>query len=120
MRKIIMAVIGAVIALFGLFGVQVNLVADVNETSIIVSLLVIGIWIFREFKKDWADFKLGIKQTNKWSDPAFWTAAIMSVFLPLLSAFNVNLTESTISIAATLLAVIVPILLSIFGQHKTA
>jgi hypothetical protein len=116
MRKILMAVIGAVIALFGLFGVQIGLVGNVNEVSIVAALLIIGVWIFSEFKKDWAEFKDGIKQTNQWSDPAFWTAAITSVLLPLLAAFNVVLTDATISIAATILAVVVPILLSIFRK----
>ena len=115
-RKIIMAVVAAVIALFGLFGVQVNLVSEIDPANIIVSLLIIGVWIFREFKQDWADLKAQIQQTNKWSDPVFWTVAITSVVLPLLTLFDMTLSETTISLLGSILALIAPLLLNVFRK----
>ncbi|OGD20340.1 MAG: hypothetical protein A2Y70_02050 [Candidatus Aminicenantes bacterium RBG_13_64_14] len=116
MRKIFLAITGAVIALFGLFGVQVGLVGDVNEVGIIAGLLIIGVWIFTEFKRDFANFKQGIAQTNKWGDPAFWTAAITSVLIPVLTSFGVDVSDALVAIVASALAVIVPIL---FKARKT-
>jgi hypothetical protein len=113
MRKIFLAVTGAVIALFGLFGVDIGLVGDVDEVGIIAGLLIIGVWIFTEFKADFANLKAGISQTNKWGDPAFWTAAITSVLIPILTSFNVVIGDSTVAIIASLLAVIVPILFKV-------
>jgi len=118
MRKIILAVVGAFIALFGLFGVQVHLVSDINEASIIGALLIVGVYLFSEFKKDWAEFREGVFQLNKYSDPAFWTALISSAVLPLLSIFNVQLTSEVIGTIASILAVLVPIFIKIF--RKTA
>lgn len=119
MRKILMGLVAALIALFGLFGVQINLVSEIDPTNIIAALLIVGVWIFTEFKKDWTAFKLGVQQTNKWSDPAFWTAAITSVALPLLTAFKIALTDQVISIASALLAVLVPVLVNLFRKDTT-
>ena len=116
MRKIFLAIVGAVVALFGLFGVEVGLVGNVNEVGVIAGLLIIGVWIFTEFKRDFANFKAGIVQTNKWSDPSFWTAAITSVLIPILTSFGVSISNATISIAAAILAVLVPILLNLFRK----
>lgn len=109
MRKIIIAVLGAVVALFGLFGVQIHLVGSIDPLNIIGSLLIVGVWLFTEFRQDWLDFKAGLAQTNQWGDPAFWTTAIASVVLPLLTAFGVAVPEVVISIAATLLSILVPL-----------
>ena len=117
MRKIILAVVGAFVALFGLFGTTVGLPA-VDAYSVIGSLLIIAAYVFTEFKKDWANFKDEIVQTNKWSDPAFWTAFLGSVLLPLLSLFGVTLSEQVISIAATVLAVLAPILANLFRKTE--
>jgi hypothetical protein len=117
MRKIIMAVTGAVVALFGLFGVQMGLPA-IDAYSVVGALLIIAAYVFTEFKKDWADFAADVVQTNKWSDPAFWTAFIGSVALPLLSLFGVALTEQVISIAATILAVVAPIIANLFRKTE--
>ena len=118
MRKVFLAIVGAFIALFGLFGVQVHLVKDVNEIGVVAGLLVVGVYIFVEFRKDWADFMAGVKQTNQWGDPAFWTALITSVALPLLTSFGLKLTPEAISIAAAILSVVVPILMSIFRKKE--
>jgi hypothetical protein len=119
MRKIILAVVGAFVALFGLFGVQVGLSSNINEASIVGALLILGAYIFTEFKKDWADFRAGVIQSNRWGDPAFWTAAISSVVLPLLSTFGVTLSESVVSIVAAVLAVLVPVFIQIFRKTET-
>lgn len=117
MRKIIMGVVGAFVALFGLFGVQVGLPA-VDTYSVIGALLIIAAYVFTEFKKDWANFRDSVVQQNKWADPAFWAALIASVALPLLSLFNIVLTEQIISIAATVLAVIIPIIINLFRKTE--
>jgi xanthosine utilization system XapX-like protein len=119
LRKVILSVTGAFVALFGLFGVQVGLPA-VDAYSVIGSLLIIAAYVFTEFKKDWANFKADVVQTNKWSDPAFWTAFLGSVLLPLLSLFGVALTEQIVSIVATILAVIVPIIVNLFRKTEPA
>jgi len=118
MRKIILAVVGGFIALFGLFGVQVNLVSDINKASIIGALLIIGAYVFTEFKKDWAEFKEGVAQVNKYSDPAFWTALISSVLLPLLSLFGLQIGETVIAAVSSVLAVLVPVLINLFRKTE--
>jgi hypothetical protein len=118
MRKIFLGVVAALISLFGLFGVQIGLVGDVNEVGVIAGLLIVGVWIFVEFKKDWADFQAGVKQSNQWGDPAFWTAAITSVLIPLLTSFGVVVSEQLIAIVSSILAVIVPVLMSIFRKDE--
>ena len=118
MRKIFLAIVAALVSLFGLFGVQINLVKDVNEVGIVAGLLIIGVWIFVEFKKDWADFLDGVKQSNQWADPGFWTAAISGVLIPIMTSFGVNLSAEVISIVASILALIVPILINIFRKKE--
>ena len=118
MRKVIMAMLGAYTALLGLFGVQVHLVSDINKASVIGALLIIGAYIFTEFKKDWAEFKEGVAQMNKYSDPGFWMALISSVLLPLLSQVGVRLTEALIGAIASVLAVLVPVLINLFRKTE--
>ena len=118
MRKVIMAMLGAYTALLGLFGVQVHLVSDISKASVIGALLIIGAYIFTEFKKDWAEFKEGVAQMNKYSDPGFWTALISSVLLPLLSQVGVQLTEALIGAIASVLAVLVPVLINLFRKTE--
>ena len=118
MRKIFLAIVGAVIALFGLFGVQINLVKDVNELGVIAGLLIVGVWIFAEFKKDWAEFKEGVKQSDKWGDPAFWTATITSVLIPVLTSFGAVISDQLVSFVAAILAVIIPILMTVFRKKE--
>lgn len=118
MRKIFLGVVAALVALFGLFGVQIHLVQNVNEVGIVAGLLILGVWIFVEFKKDWADFKAGIKQSNQWGDPAFWTATITGVLIPILTSFGVTLSAEVIAIASSILAILVPVLMSIFRKKE--
>jgi hypothetical protein len=118
MRKIFLAVVAALVSLFGLFGVQIHLVQDVNEVGIVAGLLILGVWIFVEFKKDWADFINGVKQSNQWGDPGFWTAAISGVLIPILTSFGVTLSAEVIAIASSILAILVPVLMSIFRKDE--
>ena len=108
MRKIILTVWFAVVAAFGLFGVHVGV--EVDPTSVIATLLLIGVWVVREAVRDWAELKRQVQQTNRWGDPAFWTTAIASVVIPLLSLFGVAVSEQIIAIIASLLAIIVPLI----------
>ena len=118
MRKWIMAIVGAYTILLGLFGVRVEFLADIDKTSIIGALFIIGAYIFTEFKKDWAEFRSGITQTNKYSDPGFWAALISSVLLPLLSLFGVQLGENIIGTVSTILAALVPVLINLFRKTE--
>ena len=119
MRKIIMAVVGAAVAFFGLFGVALNITPDLSPYSVIGSLLIVAAYVFTEFKKDWAAFREGLpQQANKWSDPGFYTALAASVLIPLLSAFGVEVSEQVVAIASAILAVIVPILISLFRKTE--
>jgi len=112
MRKILSAIITALIALFGLFGVKLHLVSQIDPANIIGAILILSVWIFTEFKQDKKDFLNNVKQWNKWSDPAFWVALISSVILPVLNAFNVTVSQDLISVLASVLAVIVPFLMN--------
>jgi uncharacterized membrane protein len=116
MRKIILMVVGLVTAIFGLFGVQLGLTTQVSAASLVGGLLIIAAYVFTEFKKDWADFVAGVKQETKWSDPAFWTATIGALIIPLSQAFGFTLSESVISIVSALLAIMVPVLISFFRK----
>lgn len=111
MRTIILSVWGAIVALFGLFGVQIGLVTDINALPFIAALLVIGVWVVVELKQDWADFKKGLIQTDKWKDPAFWTAVISTVILPILGLFKIAIPDAIISSVALLLSIIIPFLI---------
>jgi len=111
MRKVLSAIITALIALFGLFGVRLHLVSQIDPANIIGAILILSAWIFTEFKKDKEDFLNNVKQWNKWGDPAFWVALITSVILPVLNAFNVTISQDLISVLASVLAVIVPFLM---------
>ena len=108
----------ALVALFGLFGVQIHLVQDVNEVGIVAGLLILGVWIFVEFKKDFADFLAGVKQSNQWGDPAFWTATITGVLIPILTSIGVTLSAEVIAIASSILAVLVPVLMNVFRKKE--
>jgi hypothetical protein len=116
MRKIILAIEGALIAFFGLFGVEIGLVKDVNEVGVIAGLLIVGVWVFTEAKKDLANLKAGLVQVDKYSDPAFWTSLATAVLIPFLTSFGIQVSDATISIAATVLAVVVPILIKVFRK----
>jgi len=108
MRKIIGAIIVALIALFGLFGVKLNLVSQIDPANIIGAMLILSVWIFTEFKKDKEEFINNLKQWDKWNDPVFWAALITSVVLPLLNIFNITLSQDLVAVISSVLAIIVP------------
>ncbi len=119
MRKWVLGIWSVIVAFFALFGVDLQLLTDINALPVIAGLLVIGVWIFTEAKQDLKELKEGIAQTNKWSDPSFWTAAIVGVIVPLLGLFNVSISTEIISAISAIAAVIVPILLKLFRHRAT-
>jgi len=117
MRKWVLGIWSVVVAFFALFGVELNLLTDINALPVIAGLLVIGVWIFTEAKQDLKELKEGINQTDKWSDPAFWTAAIVGVIAPLLGLFNVSISTELISTISVIAAAIVPVLIKLFRKR---
>lgn len=118
MRNIILGVIGVLTAIFGLFGVQLGLTDQISGASIVGSLLIIAAYVFTKFKTDFADFLSGLKQADSWGDPAFWTATISAIVIPLSAAFGLSLGEGVISIISALLAILVPVLLALFRKTE--
>jgi hypothetical protein len=122
MRKTILTVLGAIQALAGLFGLSFGLVNMFTGVSLIVGALLLAIWVVTEGKKDFGDFVIGVRQTfwQKVADPAFWTALISGVLLPVLAIFKVVLTQQTVTLAASVLAILIPILHTLLRKATPA
>lgn len=112
MRKVLALVWGAIVALFGLFGVQLNLVSEIDWSKIVAALLIIAVWVVTEAVKDWKAFTEEISQENRWGDPGFWMTAITSVILPFLQFSKLELSDSTIGLIATGLALLIPVIVN--------
>lgn len=120
MRKILLAIVGLVNLVFGLFGVQLGIVDKVQAASLIGAILIIGAYLFTEFKKDFADFKNNVIQTNKWSDPSFWVALLAGIGNLLSQYFGITISESIVSLLAAVLAILVPFILSLVRKTEPA
>jgi len=120
MRKIILTVLGCIEALFGLFGIALNVTSLFTGMSLLVGALLLAAFVITEGKKDLQDFLNGVKQSNKWGDPAFWTAVLSSIVLPILGLFGVTLTPELMAAIGGVLAILIPILLSLLRKRVPA
>jgi len=106
-----MVVIAVLAAIFGFFGAQFGL--ESNPAGVIGALGVVIMYVIFEAKADIKRIASQARQLGKWKDPAFWTALVGAIILPLNEQLGLNLPTEIIT---GFLALLIPVILKLFRK----